>query len=99
MVRAATNNIAALLPEGTSLVDAPHDLVAAVAFAQRILNWQENMLDEDRPPRWMWFCDHDLDDWFEALRFKRLQNNGGSSDSEPEGPMIQNELTRGLKGR
>lgn len=58
--------------------------------ANTILSWMENLLTDDRPPRWMWHLDEELADWFEMVK----ANHGHSDDDEPEGSMWENELAK-----
>lgn len=58
-------------------------------------------MKDEIPPRWMWTVDHDLDIWFEEVERKREEKfgTGGSSDDEPAGPMMRNELADEIRGK
>lgn len=67
--------------------------------AYRILHWQENLLEEEMPPRWMWPFEEELQLWFERVdRERRSKYGGDSSDDEEGGVMMGNELAKG-RGR
>ena len=65
----------------------------AVEHAHLILSWQENLMDDEMPPEWMWALDEELNEWFEEVEFRRKQKYGGNDD-ESTAPMMQNELAR-----
>jgi hypothetical protein len=73
----------------------------AIQHASLVVTWQENMLEDDMPPRWMWTLDEELNEHFQKLRSKR--KHGDDEDDEPEsvGPMLVNEYakTRGRNAR
>jgi hypothetical protein len=59
-----------------------------------IMFWQENVLEKDTPPRWMWSLDEELSDHFERVKAKR---DGGDDDDDRDdgpGPMLQNEYAK-----
>jgi hypothetical protein len=71
--------------------------VSAVSHANLILSWQENLLDGEMPPQWMWHLDHELRVWFERIDEKRKERFGGTGgdDSDDEHPdMMTNSLGR-----
>lgn len=69
----------------------------ALEQAQRVLNWQENLMEEEMPPAWMWPFDQQLEEWFEEVERKRKSKYGADSDDddEPMGDMMQNEFAKG----
>lgn len=87
-------NGSVLLPRGvTSVEDLPADLASAIAHAYSILNWQENLTEEEMPPRWMWHLDWELEQWFEEVDIARqAKYNVGDSDSgDEQAKMVKNE--------
>lgn len=66
-----------------------------VSWAMTIISWQDNMLKEDVPPRWMWALDDELVKHFERIRDRR--DDDDRDDDKPSGPMLVNEhaKTRG----
>lgn len=104
MVRAAklSGNGSGLFPEGvTSVNDIPWDLSVAIEQGLRICNWQENLLDDEMPPNWMWPFDDELEIWFENVDRERAEKYGGSSSSSDveSTEMMGNELARERFGR
>ena len=71
----------------------PADLTSAIARASLIVFWQENVLQKDMPPRWMWGLDEELSRHFERVRAK-AGDGDEDDDDEPTGPMAQNELAK-----
>jgi hypothetical protein len=62
-----------------------------------IVFWQENVLEKDMPPRWMWSLDEELSRHFERVR-DRDGSDVNDDDDRPAGPMLQNEYAKG-RGR
>jgi len=56
---------------GGSAVTAPYALVVAVNEALRVLGYFEMPLD-DQPPRHIWGNPDRLDEWFKAVKQRRL---------------------------
>lgn len=52
-----------------------------------ILNWHENLIEAEIPPRWMWELDEELADHFDRIRADRDSDR----DTGDDGPMMQNE--------
>lgn len=78
----------------------PADLTSAIEHAMTILSWQENLIADEMPPRWMWHLDAELELWFEEVEDKRNSNTGGSSASDDEwAPMMDNQLSPRAKKR
>lgn len=69
-------------------------MVRAVAHAHTILSWQENLVEDEVPPEWMWALDEELEDWFEAVKDAREERRGGGGEDREVVPMLQNEMTR-----
>lgn len=72
----------------------------AIEHAHRVLDWQENLSQDELPPRWMWPFETELEIWFEDVETKREAKYGGSSGGSEDSstPMMSNELTRGMRG-
>lgn len=66
--------------------------MSAISHAAMILNWFENLLENEQPPRWMWALDEDLAQHFERVKADR--DSGMDSDPGGDGPMMQNEYAR-----
>lgn len=70
----------------------------AIEHANRILDWQENLLEDEMPPEWMWHLDHELEPWFDEVERKREERYGARDDDRDERvPMMDNELARGRR--
>lgn len=85
---------AILLPRGVSSIeDVPADLASAIEHGYKILDWQENLTEEEMPARWMWHLDWEIEKWFEEVRAVRAAKFGGNSDSDDREivPMMKNE--------
>lgn len=54
---------------------------------------QENLLEEDIPPKWMWPFDEEMEHWFKVADERR--NNGGEAGDEEE--YEENLFARGMK--
>jgi len=50
--------------------------------AERISGWQENLIDDEMPPRWMWHLDWELEEHFELVKSKRASKYGTPEDAE-----------------
>ncbi len=83
---------AVLLPFGVnSIEDIPADLASAIDHGYKVISWQENMSEEEVPPRWMWHLDWELEAWFEEVDAARKAKYGGDSDDREEVPLIKND--------
>lgn len=64
-----------------------------------MLQWQENLRDEEMPPQWMWPFDEELADHFEEV-FKDRKSGGSGSRSRGLGrddDEVQNGLASELR--
>ena len=61
-----------------------------------ILAWQENLPEDEMPPRWMWTLPDELNRHFRDVRARRKNPDG--YDDEIDGPVIENEYAKG-RGR
>jgi hypothetical protein len=69
----------------------------AIEQAHRIIGWQENMMSDEMPPRWMWHLDHELELWFERVETEREAKYGGDGSGDESTPMMSNDLAQGRK--
>ena len=69
----------------------------AITHAHSILGWQENMVSEEMPPKWMWHLDWELEVWFERVDKERKARFGGGGDDEDTGDMMTNDLAKGRR--
>jgi hypothetical protein len=75
----------------------PADLMMAVSHALNVIHWQENLLEEDMPPEWMWPLNDELDEWFDAVDARRKEGSGHDDDLTDAPDMMTNELARGRR--
>lgn len=75
----------------------PVDLSRAIAHAERILQWQDNLVAKEMPPRWMWIFEESLSNWFEDLKSQREGPAPSSSDSTDSPSMMSNVHTDRFK--
>ena len=67
-----------------TLEDIPVDLFFAIDHALRIVNWQENLTEDEMPPKWMWHLDWELETHFEIIKSKREVKYGSSEFENDE---------------
>ena len=63
----------------------------------RILEWQENLSEDEMPPDWMWPIEESLTSWFEKVkedREKKYSSNSTSSGDQ-QTVMMENEFAKG----
>ena len=61
--------------------------------ALMITSWQENLVGDEMPPRWMWHLDWELETHFALVKSKRdAKYNTGSNNAEPEPIESENVL-------
>lgn len=72
----------------------------AIAQANRILDWYDNLTSEDMPAEWMWPFSELTNDWFEEVRARKGLDND-DDDDRTHVPMTKNEDPRllALRGR
>jgi len=81
---------AAILPmDVTSVEDIPADLTLVIDHGYKIISWQENLTEEEMPPRWMWHLDWELEKWFEEI--DALRKSKYAVDDREDTLMDQNE--------
>lgn len=75
--------VSSILPEGTSLTDAPYTFFEAVRSALLFLSFDE-LQEHERPPKRMWTKGEQLNDWFEMVKKRRKDDldskSGGIED-------------------
>ena len=79
--------------------DVPWDFVAALSHALRILSWQENLVEEEIPPEWMWSFEDELEIWFEEVDRARKDkySTSSSGDELPAQGYMYNEAAERFK--
>ena len=55
----------------------PNDLFNAFEHAYRVINWQENMLDDECPEPWKWHLDWEIEEHFKVLKSRREAKKQG----------------------
>lgn len=71
----------------------PWELVRAIEHANRILDWQENLMSDEMPPQWMWHIDSELEIWFDGVEQARKDKYSSPNDDDREsGPMMSNQF-------
>lgn len=78
-------------------MEAPADLVRAIQFANRVLAWQEDLLEEEMPPEWMWLFEDELEPWFDEVMRNRKAKFSPDTPSSGEGEMLENEFAKGRR--
>lgn len=85
MIQIGKTQPSTIFPEGISRVaDLPVDFFGALEQATRILSWQENLTEDEVPPRWMWHLDWELDTWFLEVKKKRDERFGHKPEEDYE---------------
>ena len=64
-----------------------------------VLSWFEHYTGDEVPPRWMWLDDEALNEHFDEVRSKHSSGDTDGREPVEDRPMMQNELTRGLRKR
>lgn len=81
-----------------SVEDVPWEFTYVLNHALRILNWQENLVDDEVPPKWMWLFEDELEKWFKEVDRARKEKFGRGDDEEPEGGYMYNEEAERFRG-
>lgn len=87
--------------ECKSVDDISWELSVVIQHAYRILNWQENLVQEEMPPVYIWPFEEELELHFERVDKARKDKYGsGSSGDDDDGgtPMMSNELADRVRG-
>lgn len=66
-------------------------------MALQFLSWEENLDEDEMPPRSIWFNGRQLEEHFRAVKKRRKEKYGGDGDGpgEIEDP-VQNAAAKGL---
>jgi hypothetical protein len=63
-----------------------------------VLNWMENLREEEIPPRWMWHLGHEVGPWFERIREERDRDASGeapmSTNQDPTAEAVRKRVRR-----
>jgi hypothetical protein len=87
-------------PDVTSILEVPADLAMCIEQAFRICSWQENLQEDEMPPKWMWHLEWELETWFAEVDQARKDKYGGDADDDrEETQMMGNDLARERFGR
>lgn len=78
------------------MIDTPADLLRAIYHANKILDWYENLTEDDIPPEWMWPFETALDEWFKERKAEKATGSEASDDRTVV-PLMENELTAGRR--
>jgi hypothetical protein len=54
------------------------------------MQWEENLLEDDMPPEWMWGMPDDLEEWFDEVSARYREGRTRDDDES----MVENELAR-----
>jgi hypothetical protein len=65
----------------------------AVAHAQRILDWYQNLTSDEIPPSWMWPFDDLVSEWLDDVLDARRSGTTLDRDETDWDSMDQNELS------
>lgn len=65
----------------------------AIAHANMIIGWYENLMEDEIPPMWMWHLPDELDRHFTDVRANRKAGTQ-PTDDDIDGPVIENELAK-----
>lgn len=65
----------------------------------QFIGWQENLDEDEMPPRSIWFNEDDLDEHFKQVRKARKEKYGNKDEEEGPGPIedpIRNAAAKDL---
>lgn len=73
----------------------PADLMRAIAHANRVLDWMDNLAEEEMPPEWMWPFDEEINSHLDQVMQDRKDKYSNPSPSGgDDGTMMSNEFAR-----
>lgn len=76
------------------LSEAPWDLITALNQALVVLSWYENLPKDEQPPRWIWWSEKLLDEWFKEVTNNRKSGKKTNSYQRADDvPMSDNSMT------
>lgn len=73
----------------------PYTIFEAVRLGGIYLSWEENLEEDERPPRSIWADGMRLKEWFDVVKKKRTEKWSGKGKPEIDDPM-ENEAAKGL---
>lgn len=91
--------VSELLPAGVvSLLDAPHSLVGLLKTTMVFLSWQDNLPNDEMPPRRIWLNEKKLKRFFKDMDKKReAEMKGKGNDVEGwDGELVSNGAAMSL---
>lgn len=65
-------------------------------MAIQFLSWQENLDEDEQPPRPIWFSPQELRDWFAQVKKRRDEKSGGDDSAGPIDDPVENQAAKGL---
>lgn len=79
---------------GGPVFEAPWEIITAVNYALTVWSWHENLPEDEKPPRNIWWSEKLLDEWFDGVREARDAKNGKRSSYEKSDdvPMSESSL-------
>lgn len=72
-------------PHDTDAESVPADFVIVLDHGIRILEWMENLPDDEMPEKWKWHLDWEIESHFEnvkEMRKKKYDIKGGAAEAE-----------------
>jgi hypothetical protein len=88
--------VAELYPPGiTDLREVPAMWFDAIRRALIFISWQENLEEEEQPPRRIWLDDEQLKEHFAAVKQRRKERFEIKGGGEIENP-VENEAAKAL---
>lgn len=72
----------------------PADFIMVLNQALQILGWQENLVDDEMPPKWMWHLDWELETHFKLVKKRRDEKYGNPPEqlSIEDDPSLEENL-------
>jgi hypothetical protein len=80
MVRVARSTNTSVFNGVDNILELPFDLLTAFQHASTILNWFENVPQEEQPPDWMWPFPDEVSQWFDEVKLAREQKYSNDAD-------------------
>lgn len=90
-------DVSELLPKGIDhLADCPYNIHDAITKALLFLSFNEELDQEERPPKRIWLDPPRLKEWFDAVKKQREKKYGVDGKKEIEGPSVENKAAKNL---
>lgn len=67
--------------------------MVAIEHAHTVLDWQENLTQDEMPPQWMWHLDEEVGPFLEEVFRDRRESMGGNGNETAD--MMSNDLSKG----